>query len=155
MAVDVRYRNFFIPRVVKNLKISPWEEKAHLPRAHFWRFFQPLGWRNFYTRHQRPFGKPIPVWVYICAKSVFFREIVMRTRHPGGNGNGKRGSKLINGRIKCRKIFHQFKLINKTLKFKLLRIIWKIKNSTSKMFWPHCGFRKMRKQVNTPIKSPK
>ena len=32
MAVDVRYRNFFIPRVVKNLKISPWEEKAHLPR---------------------------------------------------------------------------------------------------------------------------
>ena len=33
MAVDVRYRNFFIPRVVKNLKISPWEEKAHLPRA--------------------------------------------------------------------------------------------------------------------------
>ena len=64
MAVDVRYRNFFIPRVVKNLKISPWEEKAHLPRAcgpwevsfffpraHFWRFFQPLGWRNFYTRH--------------------------------------------------------------------------------------------------------
>ena len=27
MAVDVRYRNFFIPRVEKNLKISPWDEK--------------------------------------------------------------------------------------------------------------------------------
>ena len=27
MAVDVGYRNFFIPRVEKNLKISPWDEK--------------------------------------------------------------------------------------------------------------------------------
>ena len=27
MAVDVRYRNFFILRVEKNLKISPWDEK--------------------------------------------------------------------------------------------------------------------------------
>jgi hypothetical protein len=34
MAVDVRYRNFFIPRVEKNLKISPWDEKACLPRAY-------------------------------------------------------------------------------------------------------------------------
>ena len=34
MAVDVRYRNFFIPRVEKNLKISPWDEKAYLPRAY-------------------------------------------------------------------------------------------------------------------------
>ena len=24
-----------------------------------------------YTWHRRPFGKPIPVWVYICEKSVF------------------------------------------------------------------------------------
>ena len=34
MAVDVRYRNFFIPRVEKTLKISPWDEKAYLPRAY-------------------------------------------------------------------------------------------------------------------------
>jgi hypothetical protein len=27
----------------RNLKISPWEGKAFLPRANFWRFFQPLG----------------------------------------------------------------------------------------------------------------
>ena len=31
MAVDVRYRNFFIPRVVKNLKISPWDEEISIP----------------------------------------------------------------------------------------------------------------------------
>ena len=28
-----RYGNFFIPRVVKNHKMSPREEKAYLPRA--------------------------------------------------------------------------------------------------------------------------
>ena len=27
----------------KNLQISPWEGKAFLPRANFWRFFQPFG----------------------------------------------------------------------------------------------------------------
>ena len=31
MAVDVRYRNFFISRVVKNLKISPWDEEISIP----------------------------------------------------------------------------------------------------------------------------
>ena len=40
-AVGFRYGNFFIPRVVKNLKISPWEGKTYLPRAYG--FFQPLG----------------------------------------------------------------------------------------------------------------
>ena len=30
---DFRYGNFFIPRVVKNHKMSPREEKAYLPRA--------------------------------------------------------------------------------------------------------------------------
>ena len=29
-----RYGNFFIPRVVKNHKMSPREEKAYLPRAY-------------------------------------------------------------------------------------------------------------------------
>ena len=48
----VRYRNFFIPWVVKNPKISSWEVKACLPWANFWRFFQPLGWRNFHTWNQ-------------------------------------------------------------------------------------------------------
>ena len=33
-AVGFRYGNFFIPRVVKNLKISPWEGKTYLPRAY-------------------------------------------------------------------------------------------------------------------------
>ena len=42
-AVGFRYGNFFIPRVVKNHKMSPREEKAYLPRA------------------AGPFGKPIPV----------------------------------------------------------------------------------------------
>ena len=42
-AVGFRYGNFFIPRVVKNHKMSPREEKAYLPRA------------------TGPFGKPIPV----------------------------------------------------------------------------------------------
>jgi hypothetical protein len=54
-AVGFRYGNFFIPRVVKNLKISPWEGKSlppaglwplggklFFPWANFWRFFQPL-----------------------------------------------------------------------------------------------------------------
>jgi hypothetical protein len=31
MAVVVRYRNFFIPRVEKNLKISPWDEEISIP----------------------------------------------------------------------------------------------------------------------------
>ena len=33
-ALGFRYRNFFIPRVEKNLKISPWEENSNLPRAY-------------------------------------------------------------------------------------------------------------------------
>ena len=61
-ALGFRYRNFFIPRVEKNLKISPWEGNSCLPRAYgpweervsslgliFGGFFQPLGWRNFHT----------------------------------------------------------------------------------------------------------
>ena len=31
MAVDVRYRNFYIPWVEKTLKISPWDEKISIP----------------------------------------------------------------------------------------------------------------------------
>ena len=61
-AIGFRNGNFFIPWVVKNLKISPWEGKGlppaglrplggklFFPWANFWRFFQPLGWRNFHT----------------------------------------------------------------------------------------------------------
>ena len=33
-ALGFRYRNFFIPRVEKNLKISPWEGNSNLPRAY-------------------------------------------------------------------------------------------------------------------------
>ena len=33
-AVGFRYGNFFVPRVVKNLKISPWERKTYLPQAY-------------------------------------------------------------------------------------------------------------------------
>ena len=33
-ALGFRYRNFFIPRVEKNLKISPWEGNSYLPRAY-------------------------------------------------------------------------------------------------------------------------
>ena len=74
MAVGVGYRNFFIPRVEKNLKISPWDEKACLPRAYgaweetfpsrgliFVGFFNPLGWRNFYTRY--PAHSEIPYFL--------------------------------------------------------------------------------------------
>ena len=35
----------------------------------------------------------------VCAKSAFFREIVMRTRHPGGNGNFSPGKNLARGEI--------------------------------------------------------
>ena len=41
MAVDVRYRNFFIPRVEKNLKISPWDEKLTSHGLIFGGFFNP------------------------------------------------------------------------------------------------------------------
>ena len=41
MAVDVRYRNFFIPRVEKNLKISPWDEKLTSRGLIFGGFFNP------------------------------------------------------------------------------------------------------------------
>ena len=33
-ALGFRYRNFFILRVEKNLKISPWEGNSNLPRAY-------------------------------------------------------------------------------------------------------------------------
>ena len=33
-ALGFRYGNFFIPRVEKNLKISPWEGNSNLPRAY-------------------------------------------------------------------------------------------------------------------------
>ena len=33
-ALGFRYRNFFIPRVEKNLKSSPWEGNSDLPRAY-------------------------------------------------------------------------------------------------------------------------
>ena len=33
-ALGFRYRNFFIPWVEKNLKISPWEGNSNLPRAY-------------------------------------------------------------------------------------------------------------------------
>ena len=43
-----RFGNFFIPRVVKNIKMSPLEKKAYLPRA-------------VYLITNGPFGNPIPV----------------------------------------------------------------------------------------------
>ena len=69
MAVDVSYRNFFIPRVEKKLKISPCDEKACLPWANFWRFFQPLGRRNFYTQHTAHWEIP-----YFWEEKSFFFE---------------------------------------------------------------------------------
>ena len=71
MAVDVRYRNFFIPRVEKNLKISPWDEKltsrgpTALGRTRFFALglifedFSTLGMKKFPYLKTGPFGNPI------------------------------------------------------------------------------------------------
>ena len=67
--VGFRYGNFFIPRVEKTLKISPWEGNFYLTWANFWRFFQPLGRRNFYTQHTAHWEIP-----YFWEEKSFFFE---------------------------------------------------------------------------------
>ena len=66
-------------------KISPRETSLFITRANFKFFFNPRD-EKISIPH---IGKPIPVWVYIC---LFFREIIMRTCHPGENGNFLPGS---------------------------------------------------------------
>ena len=70
-AVGFRYGYFFIPWVEKNLKISPWEGKAYLPRAYgpweervsslglILEVFSTLGMKKFPYLKPGPFGNPI------------------------------------------------------------------------------------------------
>ena len=63
-ALGFRYRNFFIPRVEKNLKISPWEGNFDLPRAYgplglIFEDFSTLGMKKFPYLKPGPFGNPI------------------------------------------------------------------------------------------------
>ena len=74
-----RYGNFFILRVEKSSKMSPWEKNSCLPRAYgpwedkifcpwanFWGFFNP-GDEEISIPEKRPIRKSyIPVWVYTC-----------------------------------------------------------------------------------------
>jgi hypothetical protein len=69
MAVDVRYRNFFIPRVVKNLKISPWEENF-LPAGSFLEVFSTLGMKKFLYPTSGSFGNPLFVFKFSCTKAL-------------------------------------------------------------------------------------
>ena len=75
-AVGFSYGNFFIPWVEKNLKISPWEGKAYLPRAYgpweesfssrgliFGGFFNTWDEEIFIPETHGPFGNCIPVRV--------------------------------------------------------------------------------------------
>ena len=53
---------------------GPWEGKLYIPWANFWRFFQPLGWRNFYTWH--PAHSEIPYFFgKECSNNTFSLEI--------------------------------------------------------------------------------
>ena len=74
----VRYRNFFIPRVEKNLQKLAHGMQGFTSQGLILRFFttRAEGWRNFYTWHQRPFGNCIPVRVnqaiFCCHLTIFF-----------------------------------------------------------------------------------
>jgi len=92
-------------------KMSPREEKAYLPRAAGPRevsfFFPRAHFKVFYNPQDEEISIPdinghsknLFLFEFIYVQNLFFfREIVLRTRHPGGNGNFSPG-KILPGRL--------------------------------------------------------
>ena len=92
--------------------MSPREEKAYLPRAAGPRevsfFFPRAYFKVFYNPRDEEISIPdinghsenLFLFEFIYVQNLFFfREIVMRTRHPGGNGNFSPGKNLARGEI--------------------------------------------------------
>ena len=104
---DVGYRNFFIPRVEKTSKnepagrkslppkgrrpaggelfCGPWEVSFFFPRAYFKVSYNPRD-EDISIPDINGHSENLFLFEFIYVQNLFFfREIVMRTRHPGGN----------------------------------------------------------------------
>jgi hypothetical protein len=58
-AVIFKYETFFIPRVEKSSKISPWEKKSFFALVLIFEDFSTLGMKKVPYMKTGPFGNPI------------------------------------------------------------------------------------------------